>query len=83
MFPPGEQLQYQGIEESGTPLGIWRLVKKPEVNGHLSSRMVTTLVPLMQLPSRREIEAQLAKATERYAIASAWNAVSAAPGVGG
>jgi hypothetical protein len=68
MFPPGEQFAYQGIEESGTPLGVWRLVKKPEINGHLSGRLVKTLLPFVALPSRQEIEAELAKATERYAI---------------
>jgi len=68
MFPPGQQLQYQGIEESGTPLGVWRLMKKPEINQTLAGRMVTTRLPLVKLPTRAEIEAQLAKATERYAI---------------
>jgi Neutral/alkaline non-lysosomal ceramidase, N-terminal len=68
MFPPGQQFQYQGIEESGTPLGVWRLIKKPEVNDTLSGRMINTRLPLIALPSRDELETQLAAATERYAI---------------
>jgi len=68
MFPPGQQLQYQGVEESGTPLGIWRLTPRPEVSTQLSGRFVTTQFPLLPFPSRQELEAQLAVATERYAI---------------
>jgi hypothetical protein len=68
MFPPGQQLQYQGVEESGTPLGIWRLTKKAELNIHLRSHTVETMLPLMDLPSRQDLEAQLAMARERYAI---------------
>ena len=68
MFPAGQQLQYQGIEESGTPLGIWRLVPKPSVSTQLSGQVVTTKFPLLEFPSRQELEAQLAAATERYAI---------------
>jgi hypothetical protein len=68
MFPPGQQLQYQGIEESGTPLGIWRLTEKAALNTQLRSHTVETKLPLMDLPSRQELEAQLTKATERYAI---------------
>jgi hypothetical protein len=68
MFPPGQQLQYQGVEESGTPLGIWRLTPKPGLNMRLLSHMVETRLPLMELPSREEIKAQLSRATERFAI---------------
>jgi hypothetical protein len=68
MFPPGRQLEYQGIEESGTPLGIWRLTDKPKLDTKLRSHMVQTKLPVMDLPSRQELEADLAKATERFAI---------------
>jgi len=68
MFPPGQQLQYQGVEESGTPLGIWRLTPRSDVSTELSGRFVTTQFPLLPFPSREELEAQLATATERYAI---------------
>jgi hypothetical protein len=68
MFPPGQQLAYQGVEESGTPLGIWRLTPRTDVSTQLSGRFVTTQFPLLPFPSREELEAQLATATERYAI---------------
>ena len=68
MFPPGQQLQYQGIEESGTPLGVWRLVPKPSVNTAICAERMTTRLPLKEMPSRAAIEAQLSQATERYEI---------------
>lgn len=68
MFPPGQELAYQGIEESGTPLGIWRLTPRTDVSTQLSGRFLTTQFPLLPFPSREELEAQLATATERFAI---------------
>jgi hypothetical protein len=68
MFPPGQQLQYAGIEESGTPLGIWRLTPKSSVSTELSAQTVTTALQVKDMPTRAEIEAKLATATERYEI---------------
>ena len=68
MFPPGQELRYQGVEESGTPLGIWRLAPRCDVSTQLSGRFLTTQFPLLPFPSRAELETQLADATERYAI---------------
>lgn len=68
MFPPGQKLEYKGIEESGTPLGIWRLTPRDDVATTLSARAVDTRFPLLPFPSREEIEAKLAAATERFAI---------------
>ena len=68
MFPPGQQLAYQGVEESGTPLGIWRLVPRDSISAELSGRFVSTEFPLLPFPSREELETQLAAATERFAI---------------
>ena len=68
MFPPGQQLQYQGVEESGTPLGIWRLTPRTDVSTQLSGRFLTTQFPLLPFPSREELEAQRAATTERFAI---------------
>jgi hypothetical protein len=68
MFPPGQQLQYVGIEESGTALGVWRLARKPTVNRQLCAQIVTSKLKVKELPSRREIEAKLATTTERFAI---------------
>lgn len=68
MFPPGQKLQYQGVEESGTPLGIWRLTPRSDVSTQLSGRFVATQFPLLPFPSREELEAQLAATTERFAV---------------
>jgi hypothetical protein len=68
MFPPGQQLQYQGIEESGTALGVWRLRPKPSINPAISAERMTTRLPLKEMPSRTAIEAQLANATARFEI---------------
>ena len=68
MFPPGQELQYKGVEESGTPLGIWRLTPRTDVSEQLSGRFVTTQFPLLSFPSREELQAQLAVTTERYAV---------------
>jgi hypothetical protein len=68
MFPAGQQLQYQGVEESGTPLGIWRLTPRSDVSTQLSSRFVSLQFPLQPFPTREELQAQLATTTERYAI---------------
>ena len=68
MFPPGQQLQYQGVEESGTPLGIWRLTDKPDLNKILRAHLEQTTLLLKDLPSCEELQAQLKTETERYAI---------------
>lgn len=68
MFPPGQQLQYQGVEESGTPLGIWRLMPRADVSTELSGRFLSTQFPLLPFPSREELQTQLAATTERFAI---------------
>jgi hypothetical protein len=68
MFPAGQQLEYVGIEESGTPLGVWRLKPKESISTQLSSRIVTTALTVKELPTRSEILAKLAVATERFEI---------------
>jgi hypothetical protein len=68
MFPPGKQLQYSGIEESGSPLGIWRLVDKAAISTDLSGRQCITRLKLKSMPSQADIKRQLATATERYEI---------------
>jgi hypothetical protein len=68
MFPPAQCLEYEGIEESGTPLGRWRLRPKQEIGTTLAASVVQTRLRLRPMPSRREIEEQLAVASERYEI---------------
>ena len=53
MLSPGQQLQYRGVEESGTPLGIWRLTPRTDVSTQLSGRFLTTQFPLLPLPLAR------------------------------
>lgn len=68
MFPPGQQLQYMGIEESGTPLGVWRLTAKPSASWEIAAQSVTTKLRVKETRTRSEIQEQLAAATERYEI---------------
>jgi hypothetical protein len=68
MFPPGQQLEYQGIEESGAVLGIWRLTAKPSISSEISGEVITTALPIRDMPTRQELEAQLLQATERFEI---------------
>lgn len=68
MFPPRQHLQYMGIEESGTPLGVWRLQPKPAVSEELNSKMVNTRLSLKRMPKAEDVERQLAAATENFEI---------------
>jgi hypothetical protein len=68
MFPPGQQLQYVGIEESGTPLGVWRLRPKQRLNQTLSAQSLSTTLQVREMPTRGQIQAQLLTASERYEI---------------
>ncbi|MGA8706448.1 MAG: hypothetical protein WB646_05615 [Steroidobacteraceae bacterium] len=65
MFPPGQQLVYQGIEESGTALGIWRLRPKDRVSTQLSAERITARLPIREMPERQELEQQLAQSHDR------------------
>jgi hypothetical protein len=68
MFPPGQQLEYQGIEESGTALGIWRLTPKATISTEISGEVVTTKLPIKGMPTRLEIKEKLATASDRVEI---------------
>ncbi len=68
MFPPGQQLQYMGIEESGTPLGVWRLRPKDSVSEQISAQLPSATLRVRAMPTREQIKAQLATATEHYEI---------------
>ena len=82
MFPPGQELRYVGIEESGTPLGVWRLAAKPVVSDELAARSITSKLKVKELPSKSEIQAKLATATERFAIERLERALGARDVVG-
>ncbi|HEY1725370.1 MAG TPA: hypothetical protein VGF89_08100 [Steroidobacteraceae bacterium] len=66
MLPPGRQLSYQGIEESGTALGVWRNAPKGSISGTLEAELVPVSLPLKEFPSRDEIVARLAAATQPF-----------------
>lgn len=66
MSPPGHEIVYSGIEESGTPLGIWRVAAKPSLSDVLSARTVAALLPIRDMPTSVEIHAKLATETKRY-----------------
>jgi len=68
MFPPGQQLVYQGIEESGTPLGIWRLRPKDSISTQLSAERITSRLPIREMPERDELEQRLAQSRDRVEI---------------
>jgi hypothetical protein len=68
MFPPGQQLEYQGIEESGAVLGIWRLRAKPSISTEISGEVITTRLTIKDMPTRQQLEQQLSNATQRLEI---------------
>ncbi len=68
MSPPGHELVYRGIEESGTALGIWAVSAKPAVSTRIDARVVTSLLALKDMPTRAEIEAKMAAKPNRYEL---------------
>ncbi|SFI96718.1 neutral/alkaline non-lysosomal ceramidase N-terminal domain-containing protein [Planctomicrobium piriforme] len=66
MDPPGTQLAYQGVVESGAPLAIWKPVSY-EPSRSLAASSVMVELPLKDLPSSSEILAQLETAPEGFA----------------
>lgn len=55
MAPPGTQLKYQGVMESGAPLAMWRPEKVP-ASTTLSAKTRDVELPLKPMPSARELE---------------------------
>ncbi len=68
MFPPGHTLDYAGIEESGTPLGVWRLQRKAAVCTEIAGQTIAARVTIKDMPTRRELEAQLATQPSRFEV---------------
>ncbi len=66
MPAPGMQLEYQGIEESGTALGLWKLAKKSSISTELRAERLTTTLPIRDMPTRADIEAAMAANPNRY-----------------
>jgi hypothetical protein len=68
MPPPGQQLEYRGIEESGTALGIWQLTRKADISGQIEGTRVTTWLPIQDMPTREDIEKAIAANPDRVAL---------------
>ena len=68
MYPPGSDLEYAGIEESGTALGVWRLRSKPQVSREIHGERVSMTLAVRDMPTREEIERAMAAAPSRYEL---------------
>jgi hypothetical protein len=68
MPPPGQHLQYQGIEESGSALGVWRLDAKQTVNSAITGLRIDTTLPIRNIPTRAEIERAMTSNPTRYEL---------------
>jgi Neutral/alkaline non-lysosomal ceramidase, N-terminal len=67
MFPPRVSLEFAGVEESGTPLAIWR--EHSRIPGTIiRSRRVTVRLAIADMPSREELKAAIADAKEDYMV---------------
>lgn len=68
MLPPATSLEYQGIEESGTALGVWRTAGKAFVSADLNAESTRLRLTLKDLPTRETILAKKQSSTERYEL---------------
>lgn len=67
MLPPGSGLTYEGIEQSGTALAVWR--ERPVVvNPELRALPVTLELEVADIPTRAELQTALGQATDRFMI---------------
>jgi hypothetical protein len=64
MLPPGRALAYAGVEQSGTPLAIWR--EQPVTpSPAIGARRATVRLEVADMPTRAELEKQIAACTDR------------------
>jgi hypothetical protein len=68
MFPPGHTLDYAGIEESGTPLGVWKMQSKPSISTQIAGRTIAARLAIKNMPTRVELESQLATGPSRFEV---------------
>jgi hypothetical protein len=68
MLPPGKELSYQRIEESGTPLGIWDAIAKAGVSSLLEANCVQMKLPLKDYPPRETILARIKECKQPYEL---------------
>jgi len=67
MFPPQVSLTYAGVEESGTPLAIWK-EQRNSSSARLSSRRTTVRLAIADLPSSEELRRAIQEASESYMV---------------
>ncbi len=67
MFRPKVSLKFAGVEESGTPLAVWREQETAPAT-RLRSHRSTVRLEIAELPSRDELKASIAAATEAYMV---------------
>ena len=67
MFPPQVSLTYAGVEESGTPLAIWK-EHRHSSSAKLSSRRATVRLAIADLPSSEELRRAIQEASESYMV---------------
>lgn len=67
MEPPGQQLVFDRVVESGAPLGAWRREPRPAtpMMNTLAAKRRTVDLPLKDWPSAAELSLQLAACTDR------------------
>ncbi len=69
MLEPGSDLVYEGVVESGAPLGVWRSRPVPAVSHGIAARRVELSLPVKSdYPTLEVITRELAAATEPYLI---------------
>jgi hypothetical protein len=68
MLPPGHRLDFQRIEESGTPLGVWGSAPKQQISSKLEAICLQIELPLKQYPPREAILAKMKDCEERYQL---------------
>lgn len=69
LLEPGHDLVYEGVVESGAPLGVWRSRPVQAPAASITPRKVTISLPIKdEYPPMSVIEHELANATEPYLI---------------
>jgi hypothetical protein len=67
MLPPGNELRFGGVQESGTALALWEPAGI-EVDRTLSTGRAACALALRNLESRAELEAAIAACTDRFML---------------
>jgi len=67
MMPPRSELAFDGVEESGTPLAIWR-ARPSAPSSVLATRRVTVRLQIADMPSEEELVKAIGEAREGYMV---------------